>query len=64
MTTEAADFKVDNVKTDLNKLSAEVDVSLYATRVECEHYKMDFNISNGGMLIYGEGSFQYVLPAV
>jgi hypothetical protein len=56
--TGAADFKVDNVKTDLDKLSADVDISLDAARLEGEHYKLEGDILNGALPVEGEGSFE------
>jgi hypothetical protein len=51
-------FKVDNVKTDLTTLSAEVDISLDAARVEGEHYNVTGHILNRALPVEGEGRFE------
>jgi hypothetical protein len=54
--TGAANFKVENVKTDLIALSAEVDISLEAARLVGEHY-----VNNGALPLFGEGRLKYCL---
>ena len=58
MITGAADFKVDDVKTNLDTLSADVDISLDAARLEGEHYKLEGDILNGALPVDGEGRFE------
>jgi hypothetical protein len=56
--TGIANFKVDRVKTDLTALSAEVDISLDAARVEGEHYQITGDILNGALPVDGDGCFE------
>jgi hypothetical protein len=56
--TGAAKFEVAKVTADLTKLTAEIDITLAAARVEGERYSLEGDILNGALPVWGEGRFE------